>query len=225
MKILVIEDEEELLDSISKHLREEEFQCEYALDLRNARFRLNRETFDGFILDIGIPDGSGLEFVKEIKKEQPESFIIIISEKSSAAHKVEGLNIGADDYLTKPIDLSELNARVNSLLRRYKPVDRKQVEFNEIKIKTDSYQVFVHDVEITLTKKEYDLLLYFITNKNRVISKLAIVEHLWVNYQESNESFYFLYTHIKNLRKKLATAGSNDYIQNINRIGYKFRAN
>jgi DNA-binding response OmpR family regulator len=225
MKILVIEDEEELLNSISNYLQEEQFHCEYALDLKNARFRLNRETFDCFIVDIGLPDGSGLELVKEIKKEQPESFIIIISAKSSTENKVEGLNIGADDYLTKPFDLSELNARVNSGLRRYKPVKKKHVEFNELKIKTDIYQVLVHDIEISLTKKEYDLLLYFITNKNRVISKLAIIEHLWGGYQDSNESYGFLYAQIKNLRKKLSIAGCNDYIENINRIGYKFRAN
>ncbi len=225
MKILVIEDEEELLNSISNYLQEEQFQCEYALDLKNARFRLNRENFDCFIVDIGLPDGSGLEFVKEIKKQQPESFIIIISARNSTENKVEGLNIGADDYLTKPFDLSELNARVNSALRRYKPIEKLQIDFNEIKIKTDLYQVFVHDVEISLTKKEYDLLLYFIANKNRVISKLAIVEHLWEYYQDPAESYDFLYAQIKNLRKKLTRSGCKDYIQNINRIGYRFRAN
>jgi DNA-binding response OmpR family regulator len=222
MKILVIEDEEELLNSISNYLQEQ-FQCEYALDVKGAKFRLSRESFDCFIIDIGLPDGSGLELVKEIKQQQPESFIIIISARNSTENKVEGLNVGADDYLTKPFDLSELNARVNSALRRYKPIENKQIEFNEIKINTDTYQVFVHDKEISLTQKEYDLLLYFITNKSRVISKLAIVEHLWGNYQDSNGSYDFLYVQIKNLRKKLTIAGSNDYIQNINRVGYRFK--
>jgi DNA-binding response OmpR family regulator len=222
MKILVIEDEEELLNSIFNYLQEQ-FQCEYALDCKDARFRLSRETFECFIIDIGLPDGSGLELVKEIKKQQPESFIIIISARNSTENKVEGLNVGADDYLTKPFDLSELNARVNSALRRYKPIENKQIEFNEIKIKTDTYQVFVHDIEISLTQKEYDLLLYFITNKNRVISKLAIVEHLWGNYQDSNESYDFLYVQIKNLRKKLTIAGGSNYIHNINRVGYRFK--
>ena len=224
MKILVIEDEEELLSSIFNYLQEQ-FQCEYALDLKDARFRFNRETFDCFIIDIGLPDGSGLELVKEIKEKQPESFIIIISAKNSTENKVEGLNIGADDYLTKPFDLSELNARVNSALRRYKPVENKQVEFNEITIKTDTYQVFVHNTEILLTQKEYLLLLYFITNRNRVISKLALVEHLWGNYQDSKESFDLLYVQIKNLRKKLTNASGTNYIHNINRIGYRFKKN
>ncbi len=222
MKILIIEDEEELLNSIFNYLQEQ-FQCEYALDCKDARFRLSRETFDCFIIDIGLPDGSGLELVKKIKKQQPESFIIIISARNSTENKVEGLNAGADDYLTKPFDLSELNARVNSALRRYKPSENQQIEFNEIKIKTYTYQVFVHSTEIALTQKEYDLLLYFITNKNRVISKLAIVEHLWGNYQDSNESYDFLYVQIKNLRKKLTTAGCNNYIHNINRVGYRFK--
>jgi DNA-binding response OmpR family regulator len=222
MKILVIEDEEELLNSISNYLQEQ-FQCEYALDFKAAKFRLARESFDCFIIDIGLPGGSGLELVKEIKQQQPESVIIIISARNSTENKVEGLNVGADDYLTKPFDLSELNARINSALRRYRPIENKQLEFNEIKINTDTYQVFVHDREISLTQKEFDLLLYFITNKSRVISKLAIVEHLWGNYQDSNESYDFLYVQIKNLRKKLTSAGSNDYIQNINRVGYRFK--
>ncbi|MDB5256402.1 MAG: transcriptional regulator [Chitinophagaceae bacterium] len=225
MKILIIESEEELLSSVSKYLEQEQFQCEYALDLKSARFRLSREDFDCFIVDIDLPDGLGLEFVREIKKSKPESFVIIISEKNSTEQKVEGLNSGADDYLTKPFAFSELNARLNSMLRRFKPVDSKEIEFNEIRVKMDTYQVFVRDTEVTLTKKEYDLLLFFITSKNRVISKLAIVEHLWTNYQDFNESYDFLYAQIKNLRKKLTAAGCTDYIQNINRIGYKFRAN
>lgn len=225
MKILVIESEEELLSSISNYLEQEQFQCEYALDLKNARFRLSREDFDCFIVDVDLPGGSGLEFVKEIKIAKPESYVIIISAKNSTEHKVEGLNSGADDYLSKPFALSELTARLNSILRRFKPVENKQIEFNEITVKTDSYQVFIRDLEITLTKKEYDLLVFFITNKNRVISKLSIVEHLWTNYQDFNESYDFLYAQIKNLRKKLTAGGCTDYIQNINRIGYKFRAN
>jgi DNA-binding response OmpR family regulator len=223
MKILIIEDEEELLNSISNYLEKEQFQCEYALDLKSARFRLSREDFDCFIVDIGLPDGSGLEFVKEIKKEKPDSFVMIVSARNSTEQKVEGLNSGADDYLTKPFALPELSARLHSIQRRFKPLENKQVEFNEIVVKTDTYQVFVHDKEITLTKKEYDLLMFFITNKNRVVSKLSIVEHLWTNYQDFNESYDFLYAQIKNLRKKLTAAGCMDYIQNINRIGYKFK--
>ena len=166
MKILVIDDEEELLNSISNYLDKEQFQCEYALDLKSARFRLNRESFDCFIVDTDLPDGSGLDLVKDIKNEKPESFVIMISDKNSTDDKVEGLNCGADDYLGKPLALSELQARLNSLMRRFKPFESKQLEFNEIKVKTDTFQVFVHGIEITLTKKEYDLLLFFITNKN-----------------------------------------------------------
>lgn len=224
MKILIVEDEEELLSSISNYLEKEHFQCEYALDLKSARFRLSRGQFDCFIVDLGLPDGSGLDFVTEIKKENPESFVIIISARNSTEQKVEGLNSGADDYLTKPFALPELNARLNSIQRRFKPLENKQLEFNEITIKTDNYQVFVRGIEITLTKKEYDLLFFFMSNKNRVISKLSIVEHLWANHQDFNESYDFLYAQIKNLRKKLTSAGCADYIQNINRIGYKFRA-
>jgi len=225
MKILVIEDEQDLLNSISNYLDKDQFLCEYALDLKSARLRLSVEGFNCFIVDTDLPDGSGLELVKEIRKENSEAFILIISERNSIKDKVEGLNSGADDYLPKPIALPELHARLNAVLRRYKPSPHAPLEVNEIRMKTDTYEVFVHNKEVTLTKKEYDLLLFFITNKNRVISKLAIVEHLWSNYQDFNESYDFLYAQIKNLRKKLTAAGCTDYIQNINRIGYKFRTN
>jgi len=226
MKILVVEDEEEVLNTISNYFKGEDFHCEYVSNLKNTRSLLDKEVFDFFIIDVDLPDGSGLELIKEIKEVQPESFIIIISTKHSTENKVDVLNMGADDYLTNLFDMSELHARINSLLRRFRfePLEKKYIEFNEIKIKSDTYQVFVHDVELLLTPKEYDLLLYFINNKNRVVSKLSIVEVLWGNYEEYNDSFDFLYAQIKNLRKKIAGAGGNDYLQNIYRIGYKFRS-
>lgn len=224
MKIL-IDDEQELLKSISDYLGKDQFIYEYAIDLKSARLLLNVEGFNCFIIDTDMSDGSGLDLVKQIRKENPDAYIIIISAKHSTEDKVEGLNNGADDYLCKPIALPELKARLNAVLRHYKPNTNVPLEVNEIRMKTDTYEVFVHNKEVALTKKEYDLLLFFVTNKNRVISKLAIVEHLWSNYQDFNESYDFLYAQIKNLRKKLTTAGCTDYIQNINRIGYKFRTN
>ncbi|MBC7485511.1 MAG: response regulator transcription factor [Cytophagaceae bacterium] len=225
MKILVIDDEQELLNSISNYLDKDQFLYEYALDLKSARLRLSVGGFNCFIVDTDLSGGSGLDLVKEIRKQNPDAFIIIISAKHSTEDKVEGLNSGADDYLSKPIALPELQARLHAVLRHYKPSINAPIEVNEIRVQADTYQVFVHNLEVALTKKEYDLLLFFITNKNRIISKLAIVEHLWSNYQDFNESYDFLYAQIKNLRKKLTTAGCTDYIQNINRIGYKFRTN
>ncbi|MDB5273257.1 MAG: DNA-binding response regulator, OmpR family, contains and winged-helix (wHTH) domain [Chitinophagaceae bacterium] len=223
MKILIVEDEEELLKSIINYFQEEKFQCDFALNIKEARLKMSLEKFDCFILDIGLPDGSGLDLIKEIKEQKQEPNIIILSARNAAEQKVEGLNLGADDYLAKPFDLSELNARVNSILRRHKKLAQKEIVFKEIKIKTDTFQVFINEGEIRLKKKEYDLLLYFITNQNKVISKQAIVEHLWGTFQDNHESYDFLYTQIKNLRKKIIAGGGNDYLQNINRIGYRFK--
>ncbi len=223
MKLLIIEDEEELLQSISTYLNNEHYVCDHACDLKNARLKLERERYDCFIVDTALPDGNGLDLIHEIQNKQSGSYIIIISAEQSTGEKVRGLSTGADDYLVKPFDLPELNARINSGLRRLKP--KAELVFNEIKILTDTHQVFISDrSEITLTKKEFELLLYLVTNKNRVVSKNSIVEHLWGHYQDPQESFDFLYAQIKNLRKKIAAAGGNDYIQTINRIGYRFLA-
>jgi DNA-binding response OmpR family regulator len=223
MKILIIEDEIELLSAVSNYLKNAQYTCDYALDLKGARLKLSNEQYDCFILDIGLPDGSGLDLIREIKSKNAESYIIIVSARNSTEDKVQGLNRGADDYLVKPFDLPELGARINSALRRYKPNETKQIIMNEIKILTDTHQVFIRNTdEVNLTKKEFDLLLYLISNRNRVISKNSIVEHLWGHYQDPQESFDFLYAQIKNLRKKITAAGGNDYIQTINRIGYRF---
>jgi DNA-binding response OmpR family regulator len=222
MKILIIEDEEALLNSILNYFQDGPFVCDFALHVKDARMKMNKHQYDCFIIDIGLPDGSGLDLIKDIKMQVHQPGTIIISARNSTENKVEGLNLGADDYLTKPFELSELNARVNSFLRRYKPLEKKEIIFNEIKINTDTFQVFINNVEIVLNKKEYQLLVYFITNQNKVIPKHAIVEHLWGNFQ-SEESFDFLYAQIKNLRKKLVSVGGKDYIHTISRIGYRFR--
>jgi DNA-binding response OmpR family regulator len=222
MKILIVEDEEDLLTSILNYFQGGPFDCDFALHVKDARMKMTTNQYDCFIIDIGLPDGSGLDLIKDIKIQPHQPGSIIISAKNSTDNKVEGLNLGADDYLTKPFELSELNARINSFLRRYKPLEKKEIVFNEIKINTDSFQVFINGVEIFLNKKEYQLLIYFISNQNKVIPKHAFVEHLWGNF-ESEESFDFLYAQIKNLRKKLAAGGGKDYIHTISRIGYRFR--
>jgi len=180
--------------------------------------------YDCFIVDICLPDGNGMDFIRELKKTKDEPGVIILSAKKSIEDKLEGLNIGADDYLTKPFHLSELNARVRSIIRRRKMGGAREICINEIKIIPDLYEVTISGNEVNLTKKEFDLLLYFVINRNRVITKESIVEFLWGDYIDSSDSFDFIYTHIKNLRKKMLTAGGKDYIQNLNRVGYKFKA-
>lgn len=223
MKLLIIEDEPDLLESIVNYLSSEGFTVESAPDYQSADEKTSLYNYECVVVDISLPDGNGLNIIRKLKREKPEVGIIIISAKNSLDDKLTGLDIGADDYLTKPFHLSELNARVKSIIRRRGNSGVNEINFNEIKIVPESRQVFVNNSEVVLTRKEYDLLLYFVMNKNKVLSKEAIAEHLWGDDMSIvADSFDFLYTHIKNLRKKLVENGSNDYINTVYGIGYKF---
>ncbi|MBC8047178.1 MAG: response regulator transcription factor [Fimbriimonadaceae bacterium] len=222
MKILIVEDEPALLDSIQHYMLREGFICETAKNYFIASDKILMFEYDIILLDITLPDGNGLELLKELKKENATTGVIIISAKNSLDDKLTGLDIGADDYLTKPFHLAELNARVKAVIRRKNFSGKESVVFNEITIKPELTEITVGNKQIELTKKEYDLLLYFITNKNRVLSKEAIAEHLWGDYMETAGNFDFVYTHIKNLRKKIMAAGGNDYIKTAYGFGYKF---
>jgi DNA-binding response OmpR family regulator len=224
MKILIIEDEEELINSILPYFKAEGYVCESVSKFNDALVKINSYDYDCFIIDLYLPDGNGFDLISEVKKTKGEAGILILSAKKSVEDKLHGLNLGADDYLTKPFHLSELNARLKSILRRSKAGGAREVVLNEIKILLENHEVYINNEIINLTKKEYDLLLYFIYNKNKVVTKDSIAEFLWRDYMDVSDSFDFIYTHIKNLRRKLVTAGCPDYIQNISRVGYKFKA-
>jgi DNA-binding response OmpR family regulator len=222
MKILIIEDEIDLLIAISNYLIKEEYICELADSFKKADEKLSIFEYDLILLDITLPDGNGLELLKIIKKNQVKSGVIILSAKNSTHDKINGLDLGADDYITKPFQLSELNSRIKAVLRRRKFDGTSILKFNEISINTESKVVLVNNNEITFTKKEYDLLLYLIINKNRVLTKEAIAEHLWDDNIALVDNFDFIYTHLNNIRKKIKHAGGTDYVKTIYGMGYKF---
>jgi DNA-binding response OmpR family regulator len=222
MKVLIIEDEKDLRKSMITYLSQEGYLCETGADFKEAMEKIGVYNYDCYIVDIMLPGGTGLDLVKEIKNKNSEAGIIIVSAKDSIDDKIKGLEIGSDDYITKPFHLSELNARIKSLIRRRNFKGNNEIIFKEIKILPDARQVFVNETEILLTAKEYDLLVFFISNKGRVIPKDSIAEHLWGDYMDQANSFDFIYTHIKNLRKKLVQAGSKDYVGTVYGIGYKF---
>jgi len=224
MKILIVEDELELLNSTCKYLKKEEFVCEKAATYFEAEDKFISYNYDIVILDINLPDGNGLDLLKLIKKNAPETGVLIVSAKNSLDDKLTGLDLGADDYITKPFHLAELNSRVNSLIRRKKFAGNENIVFNEISVNPDAKTVFVNQNPVDLTKKEYFLLLYFIVNKNRVLTKEAIAEHLWGDSIDLVDNFDFIYTHMRNLRKKLKKEGANDYLTTIYGLGYKFGA-
>ena len=222
MKILVVEDEELLRSSISEFLSHENYIYELADTLILADEKIELYNYDIVLLDLGLPDGDGTTLIKKIKAKSENTGVIIISARNAIDDRVRGLEEGADDYLTKPFHLSELNARIKSLYRRLNFKGSNIYQFNELTINPDEMKVCVNENELTLTKKEFDLIVYFLANKNRVITKVTLGEHLWGDYVDTVDSLDFIYTHIKNLRKKLIKAGSEDYIKNVYGVGYKF---
>ncbi|WP_316791327.1 response regulator transcription factor [Pedobacter frigoris] len=222
MKILLIEDEPVLLDEIETYFTALDFVCEQATTFNDAEQKLRDYIYDVVVLDIMLPDGSGMDLVKKIKQKQIETGILILSAKDSLQDKLCGLNLGADDYLTKPFYLEELNARVNAIYRRKMLKGEEKITFDGFMIEPISKSVSFKNSEISLTKKECDMLIYFVINKNRVVSKASIIEHLWGDHFDQNDNFDTVYVHMKNLRKKLINVSGKDYIKTIYGIGYKF---
>lgn len=224
MKILVIEDEQGLRENITDYLNTDGNVCESAKDLAAAIDKLANYKYDCILLDISLPDGEGFDILEYLKAQQKNEAVLIISARNSLDDKLKGLNIGADDYLTKPFHLAELKARLMAVFRRKTLNTSSILQFNEIAIDVLGHNVEINGQPVILTKKEYDMLLYFLANKGRVISKNAIAEHLWGDEMDMHDNFDFIYTHIKNLRKKMLDAGCSDYLKSIYGAGYKFLA-
>jgi DNA-binding response OmpR family regulator len=222
MKILIIEDEIEIATSIKSYLKSNDIHCEMANDLKTALDKITMYDYDCVLLDLMLPDGNGFAILKELKSQNKTDGVIIISAKEALETKIEGFNLGADDYLTKPFHLSELLVRIQSLVRRKKFNGNNTIVFNEIEIDNLAKSVKIKDKKVDCTKKEIDLLLFLIGNKNKVLSKSAIAEHLSGDMADMLDNHDFVYAHIKNLKKKLNESGSNDYIKSVYGIGYKW---
>lgn len=222
MKILAVEDNVRLLESIEYYLRSEKFLCTTAEMYEDASEKIALYTYDVVIIDINLPDGSGLNLIREAKSKDPSVGIIIISARNSLENKIEGLNLGADDYLTKPFDMAELIARVKALLRRRNFSGNDCISAGEICVDVTRRLVTVSNREIELTKSEFDILLFFLSNQGRALTRESIAEHIWGDNMDLVDSFDFIYSHIKNLRKKIITHGVKDPIRAVYGIGYKF---
>jgi len=222
VKILIIEDEKGLRESIEEYFTEAGNICEIASDYDTALTKINLYRYDCILLDITLPGGNGINILKSLKDNGHSDGVLIISAKNSLDDRLEGLDLGADDYLVKPFHLSELKSRVTAIIRRKSYNGSNVLIFNEISIDLLAKEVKVRKRNVKLTPKEYALLLYFIANKGKVVSKNAIAEHLWGDGVDITDDFNFIYSHIKNIRKKLMEAGSKDYIQAAYGMGYKF---
>lgn len=225
MKVLLIEDNVDLAKNVQEFLLREGYICEWCPTCHQARDKLLSFQYDCIVLDIMLPDGDGLELLRFVKEKKLMCNVLIASAKNSLDDRILGLDIGADDYLAKPFHLSELNARLKAIYRRNTLEGNNTVIFNEIVLNTLSLEAKVNNTLIDLTKKEFDLLLYFLINKNRVLTRQSLAEHLWGDYTDNLANFDFVYQHVKNLRKKISAANGKDYIGTVYGIGYKFDTN
>ncbi|WP_339815965.1 response regulator transcription factor [uncultured Imperialibacter sp.] len=222
MKILIIEDEPELAQNIADYLSGESYLCEHASTFDQAMDKIESFSYDCILLDLMLPGGSGLEILESLKKQNKQEGVIIISAKNAIDDKVKGLQIGADDYLAKPFHLSELSARVYSIIRRKQFGNSNTVRQNELEIDLLGKTVKAGNHAINLTKKEFDLLLFFVGNKNRVISKSALAEHLSGDLADMLDNHDFVYAHIKNLKKKLSEVHCDNHLKTVYGTGYKW---
>lgn len=222
MKLLIIEDEKMLSRSIAEYLGREDYICEHAYTCKEALYKIAAYEYDCILLDLMLPDGSGLDILRNIKKESPQTGVIIVSAKDSLDDKIEGLKIGADDYLPKPFHLPELSMRIFALMRRKKFTSDNTLNAGQLTIDLPQHRVTVGDNYVALTKSEYDLLLFLIQNRNRVVSKSAIAEHLSGDMADMLDDFNFIYAHIKNLKSKLSAAGIPNSIRTLYGTGYKW---
>lgn len=222
MKLLIIEDERELSNSIVTYLSSENYLCEQAFTYNEAKEKIDLYDYDCVLLDLMLPGGNGLDILHRIRTKNNPVGVIIISAKDSLDDKVKGLEIGADDYLAKPFHLPELRMRIYAIIRRKNFSVSNILQSNGISINLLSKAVSINDEPILLTRTEYDLLLFLISNKNKVISKGAIAEHLSGDMADMLDNHDFVYTHIKNLKTKLAEAGCKDCIKNVYGTGYKW---
>lgn len=221
MKLLVIEDEKNLLDSIVSYFEDEQYVCETAMDYEAALEKIDLYHYDCILLDINLPGGSGLQLLEILRNNKNQDNVIIISARDSLDDKISGLHLGADDYLAKPFHLTELSARIASIIRRKYAQGNNILEFGDLTIDLLSKTVTANRCIITLTPTEYELLLFLVNNKNRVVSKNAIATHILGDDAEWLMQYDTIYAHIKNLKRKMAKAGCPDYIQSRYGMGYK----
>lgn len=222
MNILIVEDETDLAKEISSYLTDFKYNCTSVSLLNSAIDKLAGKEFAVALVDLKLPDGHGISLIEYIKKKKISAGVIVISAIDELDTKITALDAGADDFLVKPFHLSELNARIKALIRRNMYQGNSIVSYNEIEIDSEKFLAKVSNVPITLTGKEYDLLLYFISNAGKVITKEAIGYSVWNSHADMDISNEIIYTHVKNLRKKLLAAGAKDYIKSVYGVGYKF---
>jgi DNA-binding response OmpR family regulator len=223
MKILLVEDEPALVETIVSYLNGHTLRCEVAVTVQSALEKIDLHTYDCILLDLMLPDGNGLQVLHHLKGAMRMEGVIILSAKETLESRIEALQLGADDYLTKPFHLAELLVRIQALVRRKQFSGQNQLIRDEVRIDILAKEVFVLEKQVDLTPKELDLLLFLVGNENSVLSKAAIAEHLSGDMADMLDNHDFVYAHMKNLKKKLNEAGCHDAIKTVYGLGYKWQ--
>ena len=221
MKILVVEDETDLLDVLVDFLSKEKYSYDAVTTYREASEKVELYDYDCILLDINLPDSNGFKLLDDLHAINKVEGVIIISARDSIDDKIKGLNLGADDYLTKPFHLSELNARIQAVVRRKKFDAPRKITFSNLTLDLPKLSALVNNEDLGLTKKEFDILQHLIANKNIVVSKNSLLEYIWGDYVDSSQSIDLLSTHLKNLKKKLKNARAQVEIRNVYGVGYQ----
>jgi DNA-binding response OmpR family regulator len=221
MKILIVEDEPDLQTTLALSLSKEHYVVEIASDFNEANEKLHLYSYDCILLDIGLPGGSGLQLLANLKEMGKSENVIIISAKDSIDDKINGLSLGADDYLTKPFHIAELNARIKAVLRRKVLNNKNELTIGNVTLDLLNRICTIQNQEVVLNRKEFDILQYFLLNHNRLITKNGLAEHVWGDHIDQADNFDFIYYQIKNLRKKLQAAQASVEIEAVYGIGYK----
>ena len=222
MKILILESDEQLRQSIALYFKKEGYICEQAANLREGFRKLNNYDYDCAIIDPGLPGTDGLELIRFIREEAEDTGILITSELDDVQQRIRCLNAGADDFLLKPYHQDELNARLKAVLRRTTKQFNRELVFGPLSINLDERSARVNQESLPLTRKEFDILVYLARNRNRVVAKESLAEHLWGDYMDSADSFDFIYAHVKNLRRKLAAKDLGKMVHTVYGTGYQF---
>lgn len=221
MKILIIEDEPSLREIMSRVLRQEGYVVESAATYLEADSKVAGYSYDCILLDVMLPDGNGLKLLEHIRDLGKRENVIIVSARDSLEDKVYGLELGADDYLPKPFHTAELVARVRSVLRRGRTAGELSLKLGNVVLKPESRVVEVGGEPLTLLKKEFDILFYFMQRPNHMIDKSMLAEAVWGDYADDSDNFQFVYAQIKNLRRKLTQADASIEISAVYGFGYK----
>lgn len=222
MKILIVEDDKDLREITTASLEKERYVVSQAPDYRTALQKIEDYDYDCILLDIMLPDGNGLDLLEELHALGKRTNVIILSTKDSLEDKVNGLDLGADDYLPKPFHLAELHARIKSLFRRNLRDGERKLQVGNIEVFPDQFRVLVQGKEIELNRKEYDILNYFMSRPGRLVNKNTLAESVWGDHIDQVDNFDFIYAQIKNLRKRLKDAGATPELKSVYGFGYKF---